>query len=105
MRAAAAPNVAASDTSTADRAASTGSPRPPRPMKSRYALVVTWKRHAPDRERYRRAAPGCGAVRGGGDPASAAAQPPLTSRAWLIRQAIVLEDRLFVSRHQLAVGF
>src|SRR5690348_9504297 len=42
MRAEAASNVAASDTSTADMAASTGWCRVPRPMKSRYALVVTW---------------------------------------------------------------
>src|SRR5438094_587292 len=38
MRAEAASNVAASDTSTADMAASTGWCRVPRPMKSRYAL-------------------------------------------------------------------
>src|SRR6266581_679471 len=35
---------------------------------------------------------------------SAAGQPPLTATAWLVGQAVVLEDRLFVARGQLAVG-
>jgi hypothetical protein len=35
---------------------------------------------------------------------SAAGQPPLTAAARLVGQAVVLEDRLFVARGQLAVG-
>lgn len=32
-------------------------------------------------------------------PASASAQPPLTASAWLVCQAVVLKDRLFVGRN------
>src|SRR5690349_6777068 len=39
-----------------------------------------------------------------GKPVSAAGQPPLTASARLVCQAIVVKDRLFVSRQQLAVG-
>src|SRR5579863_9519414 len=41
---------------------------------------------------------------GPGESASAAGQPPFTASARLVCQAIVVKDRLFVSRKQLAIG-
>src|SRR5689334_19148390 len=35
---------------------------------------------------------------------SAAGQPPLTASTWLVGEAVVLKDRLFVAHRQLAIG-